>query len=322
MLGNKGRKGGGARFASRMSCEVVAIEGASGLGKSFLVQSVLAEARRRGYCATAKFDVARRVAFGPLLKLLSSLFKQVWNESDTDTPFHQTLKRYVRPIWPMLHQVLNLPEFLLGPPPLDSVVPLTIARALQHPQAANVGVPRSGRTEGRAGRATLRRRRTSSFDAVVEDSKSPGSPYHLSRRHHHQPPPPSSRSASIMSSSTTAAPAGSHTSSEAFVMSGSATKTKRLMTTCLDVLRVFTSTKFIVFCLDDLHYRPDEMSKDALRKVMQPPDSHASDLGELGVSFFSFFFSSFPGVGWHPPPPPVCVATPVFLSASQDKCRP
>lgn len=109
---------GSAKFRRRGQCEVITIEGAGGLGKSCLVQSVLADARRRGHCtiATAKFDTARRTAFGPLLKLLSSLFKQVWGERNTETPFHQMLKSYVRPSWPMLHRVLNLPEFLLGPP--------------------------------------------------------------------------------------------------------------------------------------------------------------------------------------------------------------
>lgn len=110
------RQLGSAKFRRRDHCEVVAIEGAGGLGKSFLVQGVLAEARKRGYCATAKFDTARRTAFGPLLKLLSSLFKQVWGERNTETPFHQGLKQFVRPVWPILHKMLGLPEFLLGPP--------------------------------------------------------------------------------------------------------------------------------------------------------------------------------------------------------------
>lgn len=59
---------------------------------------------------------AKKTPFGPVLRLLSSLFKQVFSESNTETLFHQTLKQYVRPAWPMLHKVLGLPEFLLGPP--------------------------------------------------------------------------------------------------------------------------------------------------------------------------------------------------------------
>lgn len=102
------------KFRRKGRCEVVSISGATGLGKSCLVQSVQVEARRRGYFASSKFDRAKKTPFGPVLKLLSSLFKQVFSESNTETPFHQLLKQYVRPAWPMLHKVLGLPEFLLG----------------------------------------------------------------------------------------------------------------------------------------------------------------------------------------------------------------
>ncbi|TVY71370.1 Two-component system protein A, partial [Lachnellula suecica] len=102
------------KFRRKGRCEVVGISGAAGLGKSCLVHSVQVEARRRGYFASSKFDRAKKTPFGPVLKLLSSLFKQVFSESNTDTPFHQILKQYVRPAWPMLHKVLELPEFLIG----------------------------------------------------------------------------------------------------------------------------------------------------------------------------------------------------------------
>lgn len=121
------RQLGSAKFRRRGHCEIVTIEGAGGLGKSCLVQSVLSDVRRGGYCATAKFDTARRTAFGPLLRLLSSLFRQVWGERNTETQFHQTLKQYVRPVWPMLHKVLGLPEFLIGP--VDTSVGRSISNA-------------------------------------------------------------------------------------------------------------------------------------------------------------------------------------------------
>ncbi|EGX95607.1 two-component sensor protein histidine protein kinase [Cordyceps militaris CM01] len=119
------RQLGAAKFRRRGQCEVVVIESAGGLGKSCLIQSVLPDIRKRGYCATAKFDSARRAAHGPLIKLLSSLFKQVWGERNTDTPFHQALRQYIRPVWPMLHKSLGLPEFLLGP--ADTVASRTIS---------------------------------------------------------------------------------------------------------------------------------------------------------------------------------------------------
>ena len=113
-VGSLTNKQNSNKFRRKGRCEVVSVSGLAGLGKSCLVQSVQVEARRRGYFASAKFDQARKVPFGPVLKLLSSLFKQVFSESNTDTPFHQLLKIYVRPAWPMLHKVLELPEFLLG----------------------------------------------------------------------------------------------------------------------------------------------------------------------------------------------------------------
>lgn len=105
-----------SKYGRKGYCEIVTIEGAGGLGKTFLVQQVLVEARRRGYCATAKFDTARRTAFAPLLTLMSSLFRQVWGERNTDTSLHTSLRDYVQPLWPSLHQILGLPEFLFGPP--------------------------------------------------------------------------------------------------------------------------------------------------------------------------------------------------------------
>ncbi|KEY64471.1 hypothetical protein S7711_07219 [Stachybotrys chartarum IBT 7711] len=244
------RQLGSAKFRRRGHCELITVEGAGGLGKSMLVQTVLAEARRRGYCATAKFDTARRTAFGPLLKLLSSLFKQVWGERNTETPFHQGLKQYIRPVWPMLHRVLGLPEFLLGSP--DAVIG-------RSPSASQTSAPRAN------GRSVPRRRGSSPEN----------------------PPGPLIRNPSITSQT-----------SQDFLRAGASTKSMRLMNTFLDVLRVFTSHKFICFCLDDLHfaddeslelisqiigarmkmvvivtYRPDELSPERLQSIIHPPDS-------------------------------------------------
>ncbi|KAK3344042.1 hypothetical protein B0T25DRAFT_315890 [Lasiosphaeria hispida] len=144
------RQLGSAKFRRQGHCEIVTIEGAGGLGKSCLVQSVLADVRRRGYCATAKFDTARRIPFGPLLKLLSSLFRQVWGERNTETPFHQALKQYVRPMWPMLHKVLGLPEFLLGP------VDGSLSRTSLNPQGARVPLKRRGSSPEMSGPSVVR----------------------------------------------------------------------------------------------------------------------------------------------------------------------
>jgi len=59
------RQLGSAKFRREGHCEIVLIEGAGGLGKSSLVQSVLGDARRRGYCATAGFDRRGERPLGP-----------------------------------------------------------------------------------------------------------------------------------------------------------------------------------------------------------------------------------------------------------------
>lgn len=241
---------GSAQFRRRGHCEVVIVEGAGGLGKSLLVETVLGEARRRGYCATAKFDTSRRTAFGPLLKLLSALFRQVWGERNTETPFHLSLRQFIRPVWPMLHRVLGLPEFLLEPPEVSGT---RSTMSSQIPPNRDVG----------SGRIRLRDRGSSPGGSI------------------------GSRNSGVNSQN-----------SQEFLRGGSSAKSLRLMNTFLDVLRVFTSHKFVCFYLDDLHfaddeslelvsqilssrlkmvvimtYRSEEMSAEKLQSVLQPADS-------------------------------------------------
>jgi predicted ATPase len=78
-------------------CEVIAISGAAGLGKSCLVQSIQIIARSHGYFASAKFDQAKKAPFDPILRLMSSLFRQIFSESDVSTEFHNNIRAYVRP---------------------------------------------------------------------------------------------------------------------------------------------------------------------------------------------------------------------------------
>ncbi|KAH0558987.1 hypothetical protein GP486_004400, partial [Trichoglossum hirsutum] len=110
------RRRNSQKLRQKGRCEVVSIAGAGGMGKSTLSRSIAAEARRHGYFASAKFDQAKKTPFGPVLRLLSSLFKQLFSESEVTTEFHQTVRSYVRPHWTILHRMLDLPEFLLGQP--------------------------------------------------------------------------------------------------------------------------------------------------------------------------------------------------------------
>lgn len=94
-------------------CEVVSIAGAAGLGKSCLIQSIQVAARSHGYFAAAKFDQARKSPFEPVLRLMSSLFRQIFSESDVSTEFHNLIRGYVNPVWHVLHTYLDLPQWLL-----------------------------------------------------------------------------------------------------------------------------------------------------------------------------------------------------------------
>ncbi|KAF1848518.1 uncharacterized protein K460DRAFT_403798 [Cucurbitaria berberidis CBS 394.84] len=104
------------RLRRKVRCEVVAIAGATGLGKSRLVQSVQSTARSTGYFAMAKFDPAKKAPFDPILKLMSSLFRQIFSEADVTTDFHNSLRNFLKNtgVWAVLRTYLNLPEWLLN----------------------------------------------------------------------------------------------------------------------------------------------------------------------------------------------------------------
>ncbi|KAI9158546.1 Hybrid signal transduction histidine kinase K [Paramyrothecium foliicola] len=252
------RQLGSAKFRRRGHCEIVTIEGAGGLGKSLLVQTVLTEARRRGYCATAKFDTARRVAFGPLLKLLSSLFKQVWGERNTETPFHQGLKQYIRPVWPMLHRVLGLPEFLLGPPEIQ------IGRSISTSQ----GLPLTLPPRNRGGSSLMRR------------GSSPGSS-----------PAPLIRNPSVTSQTPQDfLRAGASTKSmrlmNTFLDVLRVFTAHKFICFCLDDLH-FADDESLELISQIISarmrmavvvtYRPEELSPEKLQSILHPPDSDGKE---------------------------------------------
>jgi serine/threonine protein kinase len=278
-VGSLTRQKNHPKFRRQGRCEVISIAGAAGLGKSCLVQSVQVEARRRGYFASSKFDQARSTAFGPVLKLLSSLFKQVFSESDTDTPFHRLLKQYVRPAWPMLSKVLGLPEFLLGG------------------SASYIRVQLPPGTD----RNSLSVYSKTRLSKHVGANPSPGYNKSIRADYPRRDSSPTSSRESLYSMSLGAQ------SSHDFLLSGSSTKSMRLMNTFLDVLRTFAQHKFICFCLDDLHfadleslelitqiisskikmviictYRPDEILPERIKDILEPPDSE-------GISGFCYF---------------------------------
>ena len=107
------RRPGSHGYRRKGRCEVITIVGAAGSGKSSLVQSVQNEIRRLGYFASGKFDRAQRTPFGPVLHAMSSLFRQIFSESDVNTEYHNSIRLSVRGIWPSLCKMLDLPDSLI-----------------------------------------------------------------------------------------------------------------------------------------------------------------------------------------------------------------
>ena len=95
--------------------EIVTICGAAGHGKSSLVASIVPNARKHGYFVSAKFDQVRSSPFEPVVRIMSSLFRQIFSEQDVNTQFHENIRTFVKPFWGMLHAYLELPPWLLAP---------------------------------------------------------------------------------------------------------------------------------------------------------------------------------------------------------------
>jgi signal transduction histidine kinase/CheY-like chemotaxis protein len=106
------------KYKQRGKCEVITLLGSQGVGKTHLIKSVQPNIRRHGYFALARFDKARPTPFEPLIKVMASLFRQIFSERDIATTYHDLIRSHVRPIWGPFHNVLDLPDTLL-----DSAVP-------------------------------------------------------------------------------------------------------------------------------------------------------------------------------------------------------
>lgn len=112
-MSNFQRRNNNHKYRMRGKTEVITLLGAPGVGKTHLIKSVQPAIRRHGYFALTRFDRARPTPFEPLLKAMSSLFRQIFSEKDVSTPYHETIRQHVRPIWSVLHNILDLPESLI-----------------------------------------------------------------------------------------------------------------------------------------------------------------------------------------------------------------
>ena len=214
-------------------CEVVSISGVGGSGKSVLVQSIQAIARSHGYFASAKFDQAKRVPFEPVLRVTSSLFRQIFSESDVNTEFHQNVRNYVRGAWGILHSHLGLPVWLLGPmPSSERSVSRTLSSRSARTSSEDVASPVMGSTPHIA----------ATPNALI----TPNNVGNLSGTH-----------ANSTSTNTTAE----------WLRAGGTAMSSRFSNTFLDVLHALAVQKLICLCLDDLQYA-DEESLDLLLNII------------------------------------------------------
>jgi hypothetical protein len=105
----------------------------------------LGTARSSGYFATAKFDPDRKAPFDPILKLMSSLFRQIFSEADVTTDFHNTLRNFLKNtgVWTVLRSYLDLPSWLLntgGAPKTPQQRDVEIARSMDHRRASSPAI--------------------------------------------------------------------------------------------------------------------------------------------------------------------------------------
>ncbi|EXJ87783.1 hypothetical protein A1O1_04710 [Capronia coronata CBS 617.96] len=101
------------KYKPRTKTDVITILGPIGVGKTALIKAVQPVIRRHGYFALGRFDKARPSPFEPLIKVMASLFRQIFSEKDVNTPYHEHLRAHVTPFWPVLHSILDLPATLL-----------------------------------------------------------------------------------------------------------------------------------------------------------------------------------------------------------------
>lgn len=133
------RRAAKQRYSHRRRCEVITVCGQAGLGKSSLIQSTQSETRKLGYFASAKFDTARKVPFATMLRAMGSLFRQIFSESDIQTPYHNHVRASIRPIWPSLCGMLDLPENLVSIEASGATRPSSFGHAVKKAVQAETG---------------------------------------------------------------------------------------------------------------------------------------------------------------------------------------
>lgn len=128
-IGSNGRNRSGHKIHRPGRCEVVTVSGDSGIGKTDLLNRIQPAIRKLGYIGIARLDRARRIPFEPFAKILASLLRQIFSERDVTTEYHNIIRGALRPMWPTLHRVLELPEQLMSPGGKDDGVSPKVSAA-------------------------------------------------------------------------------------------------------------------------------------------------------------------------------------------------
>jgi predicted ATPase len=131
----------GAKFRRSGRCELITVTGPAGIGKTDLLNRVQPNIRKAGYIAITRLDKAKRVPFEPFAKVVASLLRQIFSEGDVTTDYHNTIRAALRPMWPTLHKVLELPEQLMSPGAKYKPSPKTPAAHLTKQRVAKNGEP-------------------------------------------------------------------------------------------------------------------------------------------------------------------------------------
>jgi predicted ATPase len=134
----------GAKFRRSGRCELITVTGPAGIGKTDLLNRVQPNIRKAGYIAITRLDKAKRVPFEPFAKIVASLLRQIFSEGDVTTDYHNTVRAALRPMWPTLHKVLELPEQLMSPGAKYKPSPKTPATHLTKQRVAKNGEPSKG----------------------------------------------------------------------------------------------------------------------------------------------------------------------------------
>ncbi|GAO52524.1 hypothetical protein G7K_6598-t1 [Saitoella complicata NRRL Y-17804] len=227
----------GRSDGSKSYCEVIALSGPTGVGKSALVNVIQSEARKYGYFASAQFDRAQQTPYGAILRGISSIMRQVLTESEAAIgEFYQELKAFLGPQFGNIYFMVDLvPEL----------------RPVLNFDAESGGGSQTG--PGLTGKDS-----NSNLAASVEANTSAAPAAHA---------PSNSSNSSISSAGGggTGAVAGSASQATDVLRSGGAKL--RFVAMFLDVLRMLAQSKMITLVLDDLH-AADDASLDLLANIV------------------------------------------------------